>query len=69
MDADYGYDYFDLQISEVYSISTLGYLGYVMLIGLGTYIVKTKSKHYLKNVTRLIIENYSLVDNSYPHVW
>ena len=43
MDADYGSDYFELPISEVYGRSTLGYLGYVMFIGLGTYIVKTKS--------------------------
>ena len=44
-----------------------GYLGYVMFIGLETYIVKAEST--LENVTRLIIENCSLVDNSYQHVW
>ena len=43
MDADCGYDCFDLPISEVYSRSTARYLGYVMFIGLGTYIVKTES--------------------------
>ena len=43
MDADCGYDYFDLPISEVYGRSTPGYLRYVMFIGLGTYIVKIES--------------------------
>ena len=43
MDVDRGYDYFDLPISEVYSRSTPGYLGYVMFIGLGIYIVKIES--------------------------
>ena len=43
MDADCGCDYSDLPISEVYGKSTLGYLGYVMFIGLGIYIVKTES--------------------------
>ena len=43
MDADYGYNYFNLPISEVYSRSIPGYLGYVMFIGLGTYIVKIES--------------------------
>ena len=28
-----------------------------------------KSKHSFENVTRLITENCSLVDNSYQHVW
>ena len=28
-----------------------------------------KSKHSLENITRLITENCSLVDNSYQHVW
>ena len=43
MDADCGYDCFDLPIDEVCGRSILGYLGYVMFIGLGIYIVKTES--------------------------
>ena len=43
MHADYGFDGFNLPISEVYSKSTPGYLGYVMFIGLGIYIVETES--------------------------
>ena len=43
MDADCGYEYFDLSISEVYGRSIPGYLGYDMFIGLGTNTVKTES--------------------------
>ena len=28
-----------------------------------------KSKHSFKNVIELITEKYSLVDNSYQHIW
>ena len=43
MDANCGYDYFDLPIIEVYGRSIPRYLGYVMFIGLVIYIVKIES--------------------------
>ena len=74
MDADCGYDCFELQSVTFYLINTwvssvchVHRAGNIYCQDRIYHLIKIK--HSLENITRLITENYSLVDNSYQYIW
>ena len=74
MDSNCGCDFFDLPLVRSYLINVwVSRVCHVHRTG-NIYCQDRiypliKSKHSVENVTKLITENYSLVDNSFQHVW